>query len=102
MALKNYFTEGGSILVTDLALLPTCTLKKMQSDDGHWNYFEGKAWVGKKYKYSSTSRRVEAIYNEISKKRFSCEIVMVYDDSDDGFHMMPVECLNLEYGYKDN
>lgn len=94
MKLKLYPCEGGGYICTDLDLLPRCTLKKMVSDDGKWEFREDKTFVGKEYIYSPASRRTETIHHLATKTDRECEIVMVYDDRE-MFCMMPTECLNF-------
>lgn len=91
----SYRKEGGGFLLADLDDLPECTLKKMQSDDGNWHFVKGKAFIGKKYKYAPASRGHQAIYNVKRKKNFRCEIVLVYDEGNNWFGMMPTECLEF-------
>jgi hypothetical protein len=67
----------------------------MRTDDGFFEFIEGKAFIGKKYKYSPKTRGVHTVRNEPSGTDFECELVWAYDDSDDGFHMMPTECLSF-------
>lgn len=96
MKLTPYPCEGGGFIMTDLEVLPRCTLKKMRSDDGLWEFRDDVAYVGKEYIYSPASRRVEEIHHhgtEMSSLR-NCEIVMVWD-SRGWFCMMPTECLNF-------
>ena len=92
---KVYPVEGGGYIVTNLALLPTCYLKKLKSEDGHWQYEEKTAFIGKAYKYAPRSRRTEVIHNTKAGKDFKCEIVMVYSPDLEYFAMMPVECLTF-------
>ncbi len=101
MAAKYYPTDTGSFILTDLTLLPTCTLTKMKSDDGFWEYVEEKAYLGKRYKYSPRSRARRILRNEKSGREFSCDTVLVYDPRGH-FALMPVECLDLDHGYREN
>lgn len=90
-----YPAEGHTLIMTDLARLPTCRLTKLRTDDGRWHFFEGRAFVGKVYRYSPKSRRVETIFNKPRNEEFQCEIVLVFDDVRKCFGMMPVECLDF-------
>jgi hypothetical protein len=92
--LTLYSSDIGRFIVADLALLPTCTLRKMSTDDGMFNYIEGKAYIGKPYKYSPQSREVITILNKPTGREFQAEIVLVYDPAG-YFAMMPTECLDF-------
>lgn len=92
--LTLYPCIGGAFIKTNLALLPKAKLKKMRSDDGRWNYVEGKAYIGKEYLYSPASRAPMEFWREVDQESFTCECVMVWDE--EGFFApMPVECLDL-------
>lgn len=82
--------------MTNLAALPHCTLKKMASDDGLFQYKEDKTFVGKGYIYSPASRRVVGITHIPTGTDRDCEIVMVYDPRG-MFCMMPTECLEFPH-----
>lgn len=88
-----YPTDIGTVLITDPALLPTCSLKKLSTDDGRWRYIKKKAFVGKTYKYSPASRQTLPVYNKAAGTKKLTEIVLVFDQ--DRFVMMPTECLDF-------
>lgn len=92
--LTKYPREGGGAILTNLALLPRCHLKKMKSDDGRWEFVEGKTFVGKEYIYSPISRRTTTIKYLPTQTERECEIVFVYDERGI-FCMMPTECLEF-------
>jgi hypothetical protein len=93
--IRPYLTDIGSLLVTDLDTLPLCKLTKMNSDDHLWNFIEGKAFIGKEYKYSPASRITIEVHNHQHHITRSCEIVLVHDPAKEMFCMMPTECLEL-------
>lgn len=94
MKLHPYPCEGGGTILTNIAMLPHCTLKKMASDDGLFQYKDDKTFVGKGYIYSPTSRRVDQIRHIPTNTVRDVEIVMVYDKRG-SFCMMPTECLEF-------
>lgn len=80
--------------MTNLELLPRCTLKKMTSADGLWEFDDTKTHIGKEYIYSPASRQTTAIKHVPTDTIRDSEIVLVYDER--GFFcMMPTECLNF-------
>lgn len=94
LQLTDYPSEMGGVIRTNLALLPRCHLRKMKSDDGLWQFVEGRAFVGKEYIYSPASRRVATITHKPTKTDRECEIVAVYNERG-CFAMMPTECLEF-------
>lgn len=61
---------------------------------GMFRFIEGKAYLGKTYKYSPRSREVVTLLNKPTGREFTAEIVLVYDDAG-YFAMMPTECLDF-------
>lgn len=91
---QRYPTDAGGVIITCVAILPTCRLKKMSSACGRWRYKEETAFVGKLYPYSPASRKVATILHQPTGEEFECEIVYVFDDRG-LFAMMPTECLDF-------